>query len=278
MLKQRVITAVVLVLALLATLFLLPTQAQLLVFAAVVLIAAWEWSNLAGIGSLFSRVLFVMLCGVGMIAAMWQVELLSSPRIEPMRQLLVVTCTWWAVGLLWVKGYPASTPYWGNTLVRSVMGVLVLVPAWLSLAWLLLLHHGVWLLLLLIVLVAAADIGAYFAGRKWGVAKLAPNVSPGKSWAGFWGGVTASLLVMVVVWLVFSAQLSVALLPMMFVAAFTVLASVLGDLLESMVKRHRGIKDSSQILPGHGGVMDRVDSLTAAAPVFTLGLIAVGLY
>ncbi len=277
MLKQRVITGVLMALALLATLFLSPSSLQLALFAAVVLLAAWEWSNLAGLPNALLRATFVVICAAGMLAGAVFVELFKSPLLEPMRDLLLVACLWWAIALLWVKSYPASTPLWGSILVRSVMGVLVLVPAWLSLAWLLLMENGVWLLLLLVVLVAAADIGAYFAGRQWGVAKLAPRVSPGKSWAGFWGGVCASLAVMATAWLLFSESLSVALLPMMVVAVFTVLASVLGDLLESMVKRHRGIKDSSHILPGHGGVMDRVDSLTAAAPVYTLGLIAVGL-
>jgi phosphatidate cytidylyltransferase len=129
---------------------------------------------------------------------------------------------------------------------------------------------------MLVALVAIADIGAYFFGRRFGKAKLAPAVSPGKSWAGFWGGLACSVSFMAALWYFWPGGMPVGLPAMLVLAAITSLASVLGDLLESMVKRHRGIKDSSQLLPGHGGVMDRVDSLTAASPVFALGLMSVG--
>jgi len=156
------------------------------------------------------------------------------------------------------------------------MGVAVLLPTWLALSYLRNLPNGAWLLLMLVALVAIADIGAYFFGRRFGKAKLAPAVSPGKSWAGFWGGLACSVSFMAALWYFWPGGMPVSLPAMLVLAAITSLASVLGDLLESMVKRHRGIKDSSQLLPGHGGVMDRVDSLTAASPVFALGLMSVG--
>jgi phosphatidate cytidylyltransferase len=128
------------------------------------------------------------------------------------------------------------------------------------------------LILLIVAVVASADIGGYFTGRAWGKHKLKPAVSPGKTWEGFAGGVAANILLALVLWQVTGSNLVILLaiiLP-------TSLVSVLGDLLESMVKRHRGIKDSGALLPGHGGVLDRVDSLTAAAPVFALALLASG--
>ncbi len=276
MLKQRIVTAVLIVAALLAALFFLPATGLIGLFAAAVLMAAWEWSDLSGFEPLTARFGYVVICAAVMAVGVWQVDLFDTPDAEMMREILVAACVWWAVALLWVKGYPVSAQLWGSSLLRAIIGLLVLVPAWLALSWLRQMAGGIWLIILVIALVAAADIGAYFAGRAWGKAKLAPAVSPGKSWAGFWGGVAASMSFMALAWLFWPGGMPVSLPAVMVVAVFTVLASVLGDLLESMVKRHRGIKDSSHILPGHGGVMDRIDSLTAAAPVFTLGLMAMG--
>ena len=157
----------------------------------------------------------------------------------------------------------------------GLMGALVLLPPWLSVVYLLSYDIGRLLLLGMVVVVAFADIGAYFAGKRFGRRKLAPAVSPGKSWEGFWGGfllcqltaVAASLLLPI-------PQLS--LVGLMAIVACSSLASVLGDLVESMVKRHRGVKDSGVLLPGHGGFLDRIDGITAAAPVFALGLILAG--
>lgn len=159
--------------------------------------------------------------------------------------------------------------------MRLLMGYLTLVPAWMALVYLRVHAHGIALIFILIALVAAADIGAYFSGLRWGKAKLAPNVSPGKSWAGFWGGLTASTGLVAMLWLLFD-DATHSLPAVLLVALVTSLASVLGDLLESMVKRQQGVKDSGRILPGHGGMMDRLDSMTAAAPVFALSLLLAG--
>ena len=162
------------------------------------------------------------------------------------------------------------------------MGLFVLVPAWVGL------NHlrtggfqfgdstnNLLLILYVFCVVWVADIGAYFAGRAFGKAKLAPRVSPGKSWAGVWGGLMAvGVFALVVSWLASAGTVQTSLLIVASLA--TGLVSVLGDLLESMLKRHRGIKDSSQLLPGHGGIMDRIDSLTAAIPVFALIITQLG--
>ena len=276
MLKQRVITAVLIVVVLLAAIAGLSPSQLSLVFAAIVLLAAWEWSDLSGLQSLPARLAYVV--GIGALIAALAVHLgfYHSLETRPVRDVLVAACLWWAIALLWVKGYPVSAGLWGSRLMRLSMGALVLLPTWVALSYLRSMHSGVWMILMLVALVAAADIGAYFVGKAFGKSKLAPAVSPGKSWAGFWGGVACTLALMALLWFAWPAGMPVGLLPMLSVAVATVLASVLGDLLESMVKRHRGIKDSSHILPGHGGIMDRVDSLTAASPVFALGLMSVG--
>lgn len=276
MLKQRVITAVLIVLVLFAALAFLPASLLSLVFAALILLAAWEWADMAGLSSRQCRAGYVLLCAAAMATLAWAVSLYQQVDGPRLREVMVAACLWWSVALLWVKAYPHSAVMWGSRGMRGAMGLLVLAPGWLSISYLGFRDQGVWLILLVIALVAAADIGAYFVGRAWGRAKLAPAVSPGKSWAGFWGGLGSAMTLMLAVSLLLGEHLPATLPGMLVLAVFTVLASVLGDLLESMVKRHRGIKDSGQILPGHGGLMDRIDSLTAAVPVFTLGLLAVG--
>ena len=153
------------------------------------------------------------------------------------------------------------------------MGLLVLVPTAVACIYIRIQPQGAWLILMVVAVVACADIGAYFSGRAFGKHKLAPAVSPGKSWEGFWGGLGCSMLLALVVAHATNGDNWWILLALVIP---TSLASVLGDLVESMIKRHRGLKDSSHILPGHGGLMDRLDSLTAAAPVFALGLMLSG--
>jgi phosphatidate cytidylyltransferase len=157
----------------------------------------------------------------------------------------------------------------------GLMGLLVITPAWLSVVFLLSYSYGALLLLYMVVVVALADIGAYFAGRAWGKRKLALKVSPGKSWEGVWGGLAACTALGCVTFLVLRPP-QLGVVGILAIVLSTAMASVLGDLLESMVKRHRGVKDSGAILPGHGGLLDRIDGHTAAAPVFALGLILAG--
>ena len=276
MLKQRIITAVVIVAALLAAMAYLSAGQPSLLFAGIVLVAAWEWADLSDLRPQVARLAYVLAIGALIASVYALMGDVASWSTAALQELFVAACVWWAVALLWVKGYPVSAGLWGSRPVRIVMGVAVLLPTWLALSYLRNLPNGAWLLLMLVALVAIADIGAYFFGRRFGKAKLAPAVSPGKSWAGFWGGLACSVSFMAALWYFWPGGMPVSLPAMLVLAAITSLASVLGDLLESMVKRHRGIKDSSQLLPGHGGVMDRVDSLTAASPGFALGLMSVG--
>lgn len=276
MLKSRVITSIFLALALSSAIIFLPPKGLAAVVAAVVVISAWEWANLSGVVTAWGK-------GIYSLSVLLFIELvvhfsqLFDPAIQwgLIRDVLGVGCLWWAFALLWVKSYPSSAVIWGARVTRLTMGFLVLIPAWTAFISLRLHDHGIALIFVLVGIVAAADIGAYFSGKAWGNRKLAPNVSPGKSMAGFWGGLAASSVLVVVLWFLFDRS-QYSLIEVIVIAAITSLASVLGDLLESMVKRHRGIKDSGNILPGHGGLMDRIDGFTAAAPVFVLSLMLVG--
>ncbi|WP_111640326.1 phosphatidate cytidylyltransferase [Marinimicrobium alkaliphilum] len=279
MLKQRVITGVILAAAFLAALVFLPVPLFSAFAALVVLIGAWEWANLAGFVQRWARGLYVAIAAGALVALALRFEFVSlgavpfeASREEDIQWILMMGCIWWAVALLWVQSYPNSALLWGQPFTRAIMGLLTLIPAWVALSYVRALDQGVWLILLAVAIVAFADIGGYFAGRRWGKRKLAPKVSPGKTWEGFAGGLVANLILALLVALVSGASL-----PLLLVLVLsTSLVSVLGDLVESMMKRHRGVKDSSALLPGHGGILDRVDSLTAAAPVYALVLLVAG--
>ena len=273
--QQRIITGLVLAVALIAAVSLLALASLAALLGVVVAIAAWEWSRLMGLERLWGRLLCILVAVVGMLALYRYCDLGGNPRLDRIQPLLGLACLWWAIALLWVRGFPASAGLWGNRVMLGLIGLLVLLPPWLSVVFLRSYEDGRLLLLTMVVVVAVADIGAYFTGIAWGRRKLAAAVSPGKSWEGFWGGQISSLaLALLLGMAVGVARLS---LPgLIAIVACTALASVLGDLVESMVKRHRGVKDSGILLPGHGGFLDRIDGITAAAPVYALGLILAG--
>ena len=264
-LRQRVLTAVVLGLGALAAIFWLPTPAFAAVTAGVVLAGGWEWSRLAGWTDAAHRRVFLLV-----LAAVLGAAALLVHR-GGLALVLVAGALWWLAALGLVLRYERSgTGLPASAGLRALAGLLTLVPAWLALVAL----HGqgaggpAWVFFLA-ALVWLADIGAYFAGRRWGRRRLAVRVSPGKSWEGVAGGTLAALAWTLVAALV--AGLPPTRWPaLLLVAVGTVAASVLGDLSESLFKREAQVKDSGDLLPGHGGVLDRIDSLTAAAPVFLL--------
>nr|WP_255771331.1 phosphatidate cytidylyltransferase [Microbulbifer guangxiensis] len=273
-LKQRIITALVLVALFLGALFLLPIQWFTVATVVVILLGGWEWANLSNLNRAL-RFVFLAALGAVLIAVAQYVFAMDFARPDTSRaqEVLAVACGWWALAFLWVQSYPASAILWGNRWVRGLIGLVVLVPAWLSMVILRGLDQGAWLVLFVVAVVVAADVGAYFVGRRFGKHKLAREVSPGKSWEGFFGGLAACLILAIVVSVVLSLPMKNSLL-FSFGILVTAVASVIGDLVESMFKRHRGIKDSSRILPGHGGILDRLDSLSAALPVFTMAALA----
>ena len=279
MLKERVITALVMITALLLALFLLSNAAFAFVILAIGGIAAWEWADLSSLSSPFERLAFaivmvVIVAGLADYLSLLQTSMLDSFSLslvtpQALRDVLGLGVSFWSVALLWVISYPGSAAIWGKQYLRALMGVFVLVPALIALLFLNAQSNGHWLFLYMIGIVSSADIGAYFVGKAFGKKKLAPLVSPGKSWAGFFGGAAAVAIFALIMGL-FLDVLRLSYTELVVITVVTGVASVLGDLLESMIKRERGLKDSSQLLPGHGGVMDRIDSLSAAAPVFVL--------
>jgi phosphatidate cytidylyltransferase len=275
MLKLRVITALVLVLILAVALWGLNLQGFAVFTAVIFALAAWEWANLAGYQAPLQRVAVAAAFSAGaLVLALASGVVFSTAMYGWVVTLVLLLATlFWLQSVYWVSTYPASATHWSLPRRRLLAGALVLWPAWLALVYLRSLEHGAWLFLYVAALVSAADIGAYFAGRRFGKRKLAPRVSPGKSWAGFFGGQAATIVLALLVGA--SGLLPVPLTTLLIATITASIASVYGDLVESMIKRERGIKDSSNLLPGHGGVLDRIDSVTAAAPVFTLFLLLI---
>ncbi len=268
MLKQRVITALALLVTFVAVLFFSPWYVFATFVGLVFCLALWEWSNLAGISIVAARLAYIAMTMVVGVAVAWGLDwTFDVPKLQ---LFLLFAAGWWCLALLWIQGYPSSSVLWGARPTRLLMGWFVLIPAWVGCIYLRHTPLGPWLVLMLVLIVAAADVGAYFSGRRFGQRKLAPNVSPGKSWEGVWGGLLFSLVVGALYNLAFNGQDWATL---QIVVAPAALVSVVGDLLESMVKRHRGVKDSGHLLPGHGGVFDRIDGLVAAVPVFSLTII-----
>lgn len=277
MLRQRVITALVMAGLFLAGIIFLPLPALAAAFGLVVVGGAWEWSRLAGWQSPFTRGLYVLVVLASIVALYLYCALGSNPEVTQVQPFLGLACLWWSFALLWVKSYPVSAVLWRTIFMRSLMGLLILAPAWLAAVFLLSYPRGGLLVVVMVLVVATADIGAYFSGKAWGQHKLAEKVSPAKTWEGFWGGMAACALLALLLWYLLPDRVAhIGLASVLAVTLSTALASVVGDLSVSMVKRESGVKDSGSLLPGHGGVLDRLDSICGAAPVFALGLVLAG--
>ena len=277
MLKQRVITGLIMAGIFLAAIIFLPLPGLALLLGILVSMGAWEWTRLAGLNSSVARVFYVLVL-VAVLGALYSYcQLGNDPSQEQVQPILGVACLWWSFAMLWVKGYPASAVLWRTVAMRCLMGQLILAPAWMSAVFLLSFPRGGMLLVVMVLVVAAADIGAYFSGKRFGKHKLAVLVSPAKTWEGFWGGIICCVLLAVLLWYLLPDQAAhISLGSVVAVTVTTALASVVGDLTVSMVKRESGVKDSGSLLPGHGGMLDRLDSLCGAAPVFALGLLLAG--
>jgi phosphatidate cytidylyltransferase len=260
----RIITGFVLGAVVTVTILFLPTVPAASVLALLWVAGAWEWAGLAELGP---RARFAYAGAFLLFMGLLVAQPLSARVIDA---LLALALVGWGVALVGVATFPRPI---SRPLVAAA-GPLALLPAWLILKFV---HAapppGPQLTLLALAFVWAADVGAYTAGRLVGRVKLAPKVSPGKTWEGVGGGLLATLLV---AW-AGSQWLDVALLPLLAVAACTALVSVIGDLTVSMLKRNVGLKDSGRLLPGHGGVMDRIDGLIAAVPAYAAGLRLAGL-
>jgi phosphatidate cytidylyltransferase len=266
LLGLRIITGLVLGTVLTAAVLLLDTQLASLVLGVLWLAGVWEWGGLARF-PLAARAAYTAAFAAAMLAALF-----VAPR-HNVGLTLAVAAAWWLIAFLAVLTYPRpfSRP------VVALAGVLVLLPSWSLLTDLhALVPFGPELTLTVLIIVWAADVGAYACGRLFGRVKLAPAVSPGKSWEGVIGGLLFAAVASWIAGLGFRLDLSATALVGIGIA--TALVSVLGDLTVSMFKRNVGLKDSGRLLPGHGGVMDRIDSLTAAIPIFACGLWLVGAF
>lgn len=266
MLKQRVLTALVLIPLTLLILFYLPADAFCFLIGLIVLGAAWEWTNLMEIKKTGWRWFYLLIIAV----------CLGITARIPVLYTIAASAVWWVIALLLVLLYPRASEAWGRSVtVRGIMGILVLVPCWIAVCFIRK-NEATDTLLFLFILIWGADTAAYFVGKKWGKHKLAPSVSPGKSVQGFIGALVFTvILVLGVVWFL---DIPMNLWAWCFgLSLLTVVFSVIGDLFESMLKRKVGLKDSGRLLPGHGGLLDRIDSLTAAAPIFVFGSLMLGM-
>lgn len=272
MLRQRILTAIILIPLFVALILLLPAKHFSIVTGLIVLWGAWEWSGFLGIkhfpqNALYPSIIFLLL--LMLMYFLYHHEI--SVQI-----ILYASLVFWTLALVLVLIYPKASHFWGSGMImRGLMGVMVLLPCWVSLNFIRLFPNGPFLVLFLFVLVWTADTGAYFAGKWWGKQKLIPEVSPGKTWQGLFGALISTILLVAGIALWFHSPAAVWQ-PLLILSLTTVLFSILGDLFESMLKRKAKLKDSGNLLPGHGGILDRIDSLTAAAPMFALGALILG--
>ncbi|ADJ29125.1 phosphatidate cytidylyltransferase [Nitrosococcus watsonii C-113] len=266
MLKQRLVTALILVSLTVWAMLSFPTGIIAWLLALVMAIGAWEWAGLIQLRDLGARLCYV----VAVLLLLW------GSYSLPLAGVAGVGVIWWGVCTIllvrWAHKRPASSSLLSKLVPGMIVGVLVLVPAWRAVTGL---HElpvvGPRMVLLLFILVWLADSAAYLVGRRFGRACLAPALSPGKTREGVYGALGASLLFSLVGGEVLALS-GLAWWGFIGLVLLTLLASIAGDLLESLFKRLSAVKDSGSLLPGHGGMLDRFDSLTAAAPVFALGV------
>ncbi len=260
-LRARVLTALVLGVLLVAAVLGLPGIYTQWLVGAAMLAGAWEWSLFLRPASRSARWAYVALVAIALAVAWgWTRDPAS------LRSFLIAAVAWWVVALAWLVVAPGR----GGPLSTAIAGVLALVPCGVALAELRGLEpRGASLLLFAFLLIVAADTGAFFIGRRFGRIRLAPQVSPGKTWEGVFGGVALAGLVA----LAGARWFGLPATGMLAIGVATAAFSIVGDLTESMFKRHTGMKDSGTLFPGHGGVLDRIDSVSAGAPLLLLGLL-----
>jgi phosphatidate cytidylyltransferase len=275
-LRYRVLTAVLLAPLVLWIVWLAPEGLLPPAFAAVALLGAWEWAQFMGLRQAVARFAYVAVIAAA-IAVSWIYLRAGWPSLP----VILSAVAWWVFVFVWLYRFSkqptaVEPPPW----VTAVIGLVTLVPAWFAVVQM---HRvggaeGAYWVTLLLVLVWGSDVAAYFAGKAFGRHKLAPRLSPGKTWEGAAGGMIIGLLLAGGFhWAASAVGIGpervnwYLLLP---VAAATIVFGIVGDLFESMLKRRCGVKDSGGILPGHGGILDRIDALVAAAPVLAIGLLA----
>ena len=286
MTRTRLLAALVMAPLAIAAVLLLSTPWMAALSAAAFLIGLWEWLRLAEIDDPIARGVLLVVNLLLMVALVWASRSATGSSLILFQLMVMLGVIWWLLAVIWLRHYDFASDH--NTHARVfklAAATLSIVPAWCALA---LIHASdakpsllggvpqghVWLLVALMI-VWAADSGAYFAGRKFGKTKLSPRISPNKTVEGLVGGVIAGMIVALAAAPLAGASMK-ELPYVAVVAIWTILFSVVGDLYESLLKRHVGAKDSSHLIPGHGGVLDRIDSVLAALPVFALGKLLFG--
>ncbi|MWN31755.1 MULTISPECIES: phosphatidate cytidylyltransferase [unclassified Gilliamella] len=273
MLIHRILAAIVLIPLVIAVLFFVPLSVFSLAIILVCGLAAWEWAQFLHISNKYLRFIFAILIVI-LLSILYLIPNSCELKIRLFTIILSLSIMWWLIALCLVLTYPDTTKYWCNSIIiKLLFAFFTLVPFFISMIELRSINYNsnsytgaIWLLYVF-VLVWATDTGAYFVGRTFGKRKLAAKVSPGKTIEGLIGGVSVAIIISLIIYLfnVFDIAFSVFFIS----SLLAILVSVLGDLTESMFKREAGIKDSGHLIPGHGGILDRIDSLTAAVPVFT---------
>ncbi|HXH54223.1 MAG TPA: phosphatidate cytidylyltransferase [Gammaproteobacteria bacterium] len=271
MLKTRIITATVLIPCVIFGTLFLPFRAFAAISGVVFGCGLWEWSRLAGFQSVFGRTLCLILMSLGICLLLailqWFSIRLQLGRAVFQEGLPLLILAFWLIAGFSVAYYPKLEGFWKSKTMGVIAGCFVLVPAWFLL-WALQ-YENPWLVLYIFSLIWVCDIAAYFAGKRFGKHKLAPKLSPGKTWEGVLGAYVAGLLVVIVGYYYLDHDRS--LFSWVMLGLITITFSIVGDLFESLFKRLRNLKDSGTLLPGHGGVLDRIDSITAAVPIFAIG-------
>ena len=271
MLKQRIITALILAPLVIWGIFALPNDGFVAFVALITILGAWEWSRLSGLQALAGRLAFVAVVAV-LLVVLWKLLLTDVAAVQLM--LLVASGGWLLAlaGLFYYRKNSVSNI--NQPLLKLLVGLIILLGPFIALTTLRNNpEYGASFVMYMLMLIWIADSAAYFAGRQWGKNKLLVNVSPGKSWEGVMGALLASVIFAIIAGNWFDLT-QASLVVFVALSMIVVVFSIAGDLVESLFKRQVNLKDSGQLLPGHGGILDRIDSLTAAAPVFVAGLLS----
>ena len=283
MLVKRIITALALAPIIILALFYLSDNQFALFWGAFILLAAWEWTNLAGVNRLIGKLVFISLLVITMTGVMYWTTILEylaawtdNVGIYQYSGILdwfvIGPVLWWLLAMVLIRNTAGALLKMKiKTGYKMLLGWFILISAWMFLARLRMLYP-IEIVLYFLLLIWAADIAAFFAGKKFGLTKLAPEISPGKTVAGMYGAIISALVCGLCLSLYYSFSWIITI-DFVILSMFTVLTSIYGDLFISLFKRIRGVKDSGTLLPGHGGFLDRMDSMIAATPVFYLGIL-----
>jgi phosphatidate cytidylyltransferase len=286
MLLRRVITASILAPLIILAVFQLSSSLFAVLWGVIILLAAWEWTDLADITKIYKKILFLILLALAMVAIhswTWILEMgaqfLNWPEIRSYSGLIEWTVIGpilvWFVIMVLIRNKPQDLLALKiKARYKALLGWFVLLAAWMFMARLRMLY-GAEMVFYFLLLIWAADIAAYFVGKKFGVIKLAPDISPGKTVQGMYAALAAAIVCALVLGLVYGFP-PLIISDFALLSILSVLISIYGDLFFSYMKRMKGVKDSGTLLPGHGGLLDRIDSMIAAIPLFYAGVMLIG--